>query len=65
MNAFTYAPNAAAANGATDAGEPSMDELLARLAALGDDIRRARQRYGMANSGANGGGQKAGEADEQ
>jgi hypothetical protein len=30
-----------------DVDEPSMAELLARLAALGENIRRARQRYGM------------------
>jgi hypothetical protein len=31
--------------GAADVVEPSMEELLERLAALREDIRRARQRY--------------------
>jgi len=33
------------AEGAADVVEPSMDELLERLAALRENIRRARQRY--------------------
>jgi hypothetical protein len=36
-----------AAEGATDVAEPSTAELLARLAALRENIRRARQRYGI------------------
>ncbi len=36
-----------AEEGATDAAEPSTAELLARLAALRENIRRARQHYGM------------------
>ncbi len=36
-----------AAEGAADVAEPSTAELLARLAALRENIRRARQRYGM------------------
>jgi hypothetical protein len=36
-----------APEGAADFDEPSMAELLARLAALGEDIRRVRQRHGM------------------
>jgi hypothetical protein len=44
MNAFTYASDP---QGSTDAAEPSTAELLARLAALRDNIRRARQHYGL------------------
>jgi hypothetical protein len=44
MNAFTYASNP---QGSTDAAEPSTDELLVRLAALRENIRRARQHYGI------------------
>lgn len=36
-----------AAEGATDVAEPSTAELLARLAALRENIRRARQHYGI------------------
>jgi hypothetical protein len=35
------------AEGATDVEEPSTAELLARLAALRENIRRARQHYGI------------------
>ncbi len=35
------------AESATDAPEPSTAELLARLAALRENIRRARQHYGI------------------
>ena len=42
MNASNYASEAA-----SNAAEPSMDELMKRLAALREDIRRARQRYGI------------------
>jgi len=53
MNALTYGPNPQVA---ADVEEPSMTELLARLAALGEDIRRARQRYGLdARKPSNGG----------
>ena len=44
MNAFAYASNP---QGSTDAAEPSTAELLARLAALHENIRRARQHYGL------------------
>jgi hypothetical protein len=44
MNALTYASNP---QGATDAAEPSLAELLARLAALRENLRRARQHYGI------------------
>jgi hypothetical protein len=44
MNALTYASNPP---GATDVAEPSMAELLTRLATLREDIRRARQHYGI------------------
>ena len=44
MNAFTYASEAASS---TDVAEPSTAELLARLAALRENIRRARQHYGI------------------
>jgi hypothetical protein len=44
MNALTYASNP---QGATDAAEPSTAELLARLAALRENLRRARQHYGI------------------
>jgi len=44
MNAFTYASNS---QGSTDAAEPSTAELLERLAALRENIRRARQHYGI------------------
>ena len=36
-----------AEEGATDAAEPSTAELLARLAALRENLRRARQHYGI------------------
>jgi hypothetical protein len=42
MNATNYASEAA-----TNVAEPSMDELMKRLAALREDIRRARQHYGI------------------
>jgi len=44
MNAFTYASNS---QDSTDAAEPSTAELLARLATLRENIRRARQHYGI------------------
>ncbi len=44
MNALTYASNS---QDATDLAEPSTAELLARLAALRENIRRARQHYGI------------------
>ena len=44
MNALTYASNP---QGASDVAEPSTAELLARLAALRENIRRARQHYGI------------------
>jgi hypothetical protein len=44
MNAFTYASNP---QGSTDDAEPSTAELLARLAALRENLRRARQHYGI------------------
>jgi hypothetical protein len=44
MNAFAYASEP---QGSTDAAEPSTDELLARLATLRENIRRARQHYGI------------------
>jgi len=44
MNAFAYASDP---QGSTDTAEPSTDELLARLAALRENIRRARQHYGI------------------
>jgi uncharacterized small protein (DUF1192 family) len=64
MNAMTYASNAAET--ATEVHEPSVAELLARLAALGEDIRRARQHYGMdGRQPSNSGGEKSpGDADE-
>jgi len=42
MNATNYNSEAS-----TNVAEPSMDELMKRLAALREDIRRARQRYGI------------------
>ena len=42
MNATNYNSEAS-----TSVAEPSMDELMKRLAALREDIRRARQRYGI------------------
>jgi hypothetical protein len=42
MDATNYASEAA-----TNVAEPSMDELMKRLATLREDIRRARQRYGI------------------
>ena len=44
MNAFAYASNSQDSN---DAAEPSTAELLARLATLRENIRRARQHYGI------------------
>jgi hypothetical protein len=44
MDTLTYASNP---QGETDAAEPSMAELLARLATLRENIRRARQHYGI------------------
>jgi hypothetical protein len=44
MNAFAYASDP---QSSTDAAEPSTDELLARLVALRENIRRARQHYGI------------------
>jgi hypothetical protein len=44
---FSFVVMQDAEEGATDVAEPSTAELLARLAALGENIRRARQRYGM------------------
>jgi hypothetical protein len=61
LGAFAYAPAGFApfspafgflvtqdvSQGASDVAEPSTAELLARLAALRDNIRRARQHYGL------------------
>jgi len=44
MNALAYASNS---QDSSDAAEPSTAELLARLAALHENIRRARQHYGI------------------
>ena len=44
MNALAYASNL---QDSPDVAEPSTAELLARLAALRDNIRRARQHYGI------------------
>jgi len=44
MNALNYASNP---QGAADVAEPSMAELVARLAALRENLRRARQHYGI------------------
>jgi hypothetical protein len=51
MNATNYASEAA-----TNVAEPSMDELMKRLAALREDIRRARQRYGIDERNSSDGG---------
>ena len=45
--AFNFAVTQDAVEGATDAAEPSTAELLARLAALRENLRRARQHYGI------------------
>jgi hypothetical protein len=44
---FGFVVTQDAAEGATDVAEPSTAELLARLAALHENIRRARQHYGL------------------
>jgi hypothetical protein len=44
MNALSYNSTP---QGAIDAAEPSLAELLERLAALRENIRRARQHYGI------------------
>ncbi|MGA2495053.1 MAG: hypothetical protein ABSF67_19285 [Roseiarcus sp.] len=44
---FGFVVTQDAAEGATDVSEPSTAELLARLAALRENIRRARQHYGI------------------
>jgi hypothetical protein len=44
MNAFTYASNP---QSSTDGAEPTTAELLARLATLRENLRRARQHYGI------------------
>ncbi len=44
---FSFVVTQDAAEGATDVAEPSTAELLARLAALRENIRRARQHYGI------------------
>ena len=44
---FSFVVTQDAAEGATDVVEPSTAELLARLAALHENIRRARQHYGL------------------
>ncbi len=43
---FSLLASQESAEDAADVAEPSMAELLARLAALRENIRRARQRYG-------------------
>jgi hypothetical protein len=44
---FGFVVTQDAAESATDVAEPSTAELLARLAALRENIRRARQHYGI------------------
>ena len=45
--AFGFVVTQDAAEAATDVAEPSTAELLERLAALRENIRRARQHYGI------------------
>ena len=44
---FGFVVTQDAAEGETDVSEPSTAELLARLAALRENLRRARQHYGI------------------
>lgn len=44
---FSFVVTQDAAEGASDVAEPSTSELLARLATLRENIRRARQHYGL------------------
>ena len=60
------APNHASET-ATNVAEPSMDELMTRLAALREDIRRARQHYGIdeRDPSSRDGRESAGDASQQ
>ena len=60
MNALNYAREPE-----PDPADPPMTELLARLATLREEIRRARQRYGLDERQPANGGESADGADEQ
>jgi hypothetical protein len=64
---FGFVVTQDAAEGATDVAEPSTAELLARLAALRENIRRARQHYGIdeRNPSNRDGRESSGDADRQ